>query len=89
MEVTGPAGLTSRRCPVRAWRSRLSSLRGLRRPLSRVWRIGRTGVVAQCHGIVAGHAAQRHIVAGMASPGELAEQCQGVIPRCVVVWIRL
>jgi hypothetical protein len=45
--------------------------------------------VAQCHGVVAGHAAQRRIVAGMASSGELAEQCRGVIPRRVVAWIRL
>jgi hypothetical protein len=45
--------------------------------------------VAQCHGIVAGHAAQRRTVAGMASPGELAEQCRGVIPRRIMAWIRL
>jgi hypothetical protein len=45
--------------------------------------------VAQCHGVVADPAAQRCIVAGMASPGELAEQCRGVILRRVVVWIRL
>jgi hypothetical protein len=44
---------------------------------------------AQCHGAVAGHAAQRRTVAEMASSGELAEQCQGVIPRRVVAWIRL
>jgi hypothetical protein len=45
--------------------------------------------VAQCHGVVAGHAAQRRTVAGMASPRELAEQCRDVIPRRVVAWIRL
>jgi hypothetical protein len=45
--------------------------------------------VAQCHGVVADPAAQRCTVAGMASPGELAEQCRGVIPRRVVAWIRL
>jgi hypothetical protein len=45
--------------------------------------------VAQCHGVVADHAAQRRTVAGMASPGELVEQCWGVIPRRVVAWIRL
>jgi hypothetical protein len=45
--------------------------------------------VAQCHGVVVDPAAQRCTVAGMASPGELAEQCRGVIPRRVVVWIRL
>jgi hypothetical protein len=33
--------------------------------------------VAQCHRVVAGHAAQRRTVAGMASRGELAEQCRG------------
>jgi hypothetical protein len=43
-EVIGPAGLTSRRCPVRAWSSRPSSLRGLHRPLSRARRVNRTGV---------------------------------------------
>jgi hypothetical protein len=43
-EVTGLAGPTSRRSPVRAWSSRPSSFRGLRRPLSREWRFGRTGV---------------------------------------------
>jgi hypothetical protein len=45
--------------------------------------------VAQCHGVVADPAAQRCTVAGMASPGELAEQCRGMIPGRVVVWIRL
>jgi hypothetical protein len=45
--------------------------------------------VAQCHGVVAGHAAQRRTVVGMAAPRELAEQCWGMIPRCVVAWIRL
>jgi hypothetical protein len=45
--------------------------------------------VAQCHGVVADPAARRHTVAGMASPGELAEQCRGRIPGRVVVWIRL
>jgi hypothetical protein len=43
-EVTGPAGPTSRRSPVWAWSSRPSSLRGLRRPLSRARRVGHTGV---------------------------------------------
>jgi hypothetical protein len=45
--------------------------------------------VAHGHGVVAGHAAHRRTVAGMATPGELVEQCQGVIPRRVVAWIRL
>jgi hypothetical protein len=43
-EVTGPTGLMSRRSPVRAWSSRPSPFRGLRRPLSRAWRVSRTGV---------------------------------------------
>jgi hypothetical protein len=43
-EVIGHAGLTSRRSPVRAWSSRPSSLRGLRRPLSRARHVGRIGV---------------------------------------------
>jgi hypothetical protein len=45
--------------------------------------------VTQCHGVVAGHAAQRRTVVVMASPGELVEQCRGVILRRVVAWIRL
>jgi hypothetical protein len=46
---------------------------------------------AQCHEADTGLAAQCRAVAGMASPGELAEQRRGMIPRCVrgVVWIRL
>jgi hypothetical protein len=43
---------------------------------------------AQCHGTVAGHAAQRRTVAGIAPTGELAEQCRGMIPKRVMVWIR-
>jgi hypothetical protein len=43
-EVTGLAGLTSRRSPVWAWSSRPSPIRGLRRPLSRARRVSRTGV---------------------------------------------
>jgi hypothetical protein len=45
--------------------------------------------VAYCHGVVAHPAAQRCIVAGMASLGELAEQCWGAIPGRVVAWIHL
>jgi hypothetical protein len=45
--------------------------------------------VVQCRRAVDDHAAQRHTVAGMAAPRELAEQWRGVIPRRVVVWIRL
>jgi hypothetical protein len=43
-EVTGLAGLTSQRSLVRAWSSRLSPLRGLRRPLLRVRHVSRVGV---------------------------------------------
>jgi hypothetical protein len=43
-EVTAPTGLTPRCSPVRAWSIRSSPLRGLRRPFSRVRRVGRTGV---------------------------------------------
>jgi hypothetical protein len=45
--------------------------------------------VAQCHGVVVDHAAERRTVAAMASPRELAEQCRGMIPGRVVAWIRL
>jgi hypothetical protein len=45
--------------------------------------------VVQCRGAVADHAAPRCTVVGMAAPRELAEQCRGMIPRCVVAWIRL
>jgi hypothetical protein len=44
MGVTGPAGLTSRRSPVRAWKGLPSPLRGLCRPLSRAQRVSHTGV---------------------------------------------
>jgi hypothetical protein len=43
-EVTGLAGLISQRSLVRAWSSRLSPLRGLRRPLSRARHVSRMGV---------------------------------------------
>jgi hypothetical protein len=46
------------------------------------------GWAVQCRGAVADHAAQRRTVAGKAAPRELAEQCQGMIPRRVVAWIR-
>jgi hypothetical protein len=38
---------------------------------------------AQCHGADTGLAAQCRTVAGMASPGELVEQCRDMIPRRV------
>jgi hypothetical protein len=56
--------------------------RGCGAPAMREW-------VAQCHGVVADHAAQRRTLAGIASPWELAEQCRGMIPKRVVAWIRL
>jgi hypothetical protein len=56
--------------------------RGCGAPAVREW-------VAYCYGVVANPAAQRCIVAGMASPGELAEQCRGAILGSVAVWIRL
>jgi hypothetical protein len=72
-EATGPAGLMSQRSPGQAWSRRPSPLRGLRRPLSRARRVSRTEWAIQCHRTGASHAAQRRTVAGMASPGELAE----------------
>jgi hypothetical protein len=72
-EVTGPAGLTSRCSPVWARSSRLSPLRGLRRPLSWAQRVSRTGVGGTVSRDCRQHAAQRRAVVGMASPGELAE----------------
>jgi hypothetical protein len=45
--------------------------------------------VAQCHGVVVGHAAQCRTVVVLASLGELAEQYRGVITKRVVAWIRL
>jgi hypothetical protein len=39
--------------------------------------------VAQCHGVDTDLAAQRRTVAGMASPGGLAEQRRGMTPRRV------
>jgi hypothetical protein len=47
--------------------------------------------VAQCHGVDAGLTAHCRTVAGMASPGGLAEQCRDMIPRRVrgVARIRL
>jgi hypothetical protein len=85
-EVTGPAGPTSRRSPVRAWSSRPSSLRGLRRPLSRARRVGCTGAGGT---VPRGCRQPCRTVVGMASPGQLAEKCRGMIPRRVVAWIRL
>jgi hypothetical protein len=85
-EVTAPTGLTSRRRPVRARSSRVSSLRGFRRPFSRVWCAGRTGVGGT---VPRGDTAQRRIVAGTAAPRELAEQCRGMMLRHVVAWIRI
>jgi hypothetical protein len=88
-EVTGPAGLTSRRSPVRAWTSRSSSLRGLRRPLSRVRHVGRTGVGGTVPRDYRRPCRTASHSGGDASPVELVEQCWGVIPRRVVAWVRL
>jgi hypothetical protein len=44
MEVTGLAGLTSRRSPGKAWNRRLSPLCGFRRPLSRARHVSRMRV---------------------------------------------
>jgi hypothetical protein len=89
MEATVPVGLTSRRSLGRAWSRRLSPFEG-----STVLFRGRGASAvrewaAQCHGTDTGHAAKRRTVAGMASPGELAEQRRGVIPRRAVAWIRI
>jgi hypothetical protein len=89
--VTAGMRPTSRHGLVRAWNKRSSYFegsavlfRGCGIPAIREW-------VAQRHGPDAGHATQRRTVVGMASPGELAEQRRGVIPRRVrgVAWIRL
>jgi hypothetical protein len=89
-EVTAPTSLTSRHSPVRAWSSRPPPpfegsavlFQGCGALAVREW-------VVQCHGVVADHAAQCGTTAGMASLGERAEQCRGVILRRVVAWIRL
>jgi hypothetical protein len=87
-EVTGPIGPTSRRSPVRAWRSRPSSLRGLRRPLSRVRRVGRTGVGGTvprdyrwpCR--TASHSGGDGLTGGVGGivPGRDSQACRGVDP---------
>jgi hypothetical protein len=71
MRLTDP---TSRHGPVRAWNRRPSPFkgstvlfRGCGAPAVREW-------VAQCRGADTGLTAQRRTVAGMASPGGLAEQ---------------
>jgi hypothetical protein len=45
----------------------------------------------KCRGVDLGLTTQRRTMVGMASPGELAEQRRGVIPKCArgVVWIHL
>jgi hypothetical protein len=82
-EETHLTGPTSRRGPGRA--------RNRRVPLSRVppssFEGGGASVVrkwvVQCHGTDTGLTAQRRTVAGMASPGGLAEQRRDMIPRRV------
>jgi hypothetical protein len=80
MRLTGP---TSRRAPVRARNRRLSPFegfavlfRGCGAPVVREW-------VAQCRKADTGLTTQCRIVAGMASPGGLAEQRRDMTPRHV------
>jgi hypothetical protein len=85
-EVTGPAGLTSRRSPVRAWSSRPSPLRGLCHPLSRARHVSRTGVggtVSQdrrrpCRTV--SHSGGDGITGGVGGtvPGRDSQACRGV-----------
>jgi hypothetical protein len=67
-------GLTSRRRPGWVRDRRPSLFRGCGARAVREW-------VAQCHGVETGLTAQCHTVAGMASPGGLAEQRRDMIPR--------
>jgi hypothetical protein len=76
-EVTGSAGLTSRRSPGQAWNRRPSPFegstvlfRGCDASAVREW-------AAQCNGTAAGHAAQCRTVAGMASPGGVGGTASG------------
>jgi hypothetical protein len=89
LKVTEGTRPTSRHGPVQAQSRRPSSFegyvvlfRGRGTSAVREW-------AAECHGTDTGHTAQRRTVTGMASPGELAEQRRGVIPRRVVAWSRL
>jgi hypothetical protein len=82
-EKTCFTGLTSRHCPGRVRDRRPSTFegsavlfRGCGAQAVREW-------VAQCHGADTGLTAQCRTVAGMASPGGLAEQCRDMIPRRV------
>jgi hypothetical protein len=71
-EVTGEArstGLTSRHRPAWVWSRCSSSFRWFCRPISRVRHAGRTGRVAQCHGVDTGLTAQRRTVAEMDAQG--------------------
>jgi hypothetical protein len=80
IRLTGP---TSRHCPGRARNRRPSPFRGFRRPPSRVHESVVRKWVAQCQGADTGLTAQCRTVAGMASPGGLAEQRRDTIPKCV------
>jgi hypothetical protein len=82
-EETRLIGLTSRRGPGQAWNKRPSPFegsavlfRGCGVSTVREW-------AAQCHGADTRLAAQCRTVAGMASPGELAEQRRDMIPKRV------
>jgi hypothetical protein len=86
MEETRLTSPTSWCRPRRARSRRPSPFRGFRRPPSRVWHVGRTKWVAQCHRDDSGLTEQCCTVPGMASPGGLAEQRQDMTPRCA--WVR-
>jgi hypothetical protein len=88
-EVTGPAGLTSRRSPVRVWSSRPPSLRGLRRPLSRVRRVGRMRVGDTVPRDSRRPCRRVSHSGGDGLTGGVGGIVLGVIPRRVVAWIRL
>jgi hypothetical protein len=85
MRLTGPM---SRRGPVRAWNRRPSPFessavlfQGCGAPAVREW-------AAQCRGAYTGLTAQCRTVAGMASPGGLAEQRRDMNPRRVRGMVR-
>jgi hypothetical protein len=90
-EETCLTGATSRRCPGRARNSvrppfegSAVLFRGCGASAEQEW-------LAQCHGADTDLTAQYHTVAEMASPGGLAEERRGMIPRRVrgVARIRL
>jgi hypothetical protein len=82
-EDTRLTGLTSWCCPGPARNRRPSLFEGSTVPLRGCSVLTVRKWVAQCHGADTGLAAQCHTVAGMASPGGLAEQRRDMIPRRV------